>query len=275
MNLRASAPSIAFLFLVACSSFSDSETEDSSAKASEASSNQTSTAAPNTATPVTPVSAPKPFAIEPRVKAEVDNKPDGIAAGKSLDASNAKASILAPNEWNVSKGETTVAKSADEKARVAVTSFGAEGPEPRAAAGAQAAGLTNCQWSAPETATVGKDKLSAMVADGICSRGAGQVRAARMATEGLMVIGSWDEGGDATSVFNAFRSVKKSLTMNDGIVACCNALRQNAKASPAQAPIYLMAAGACDGARKNPDSARALQSVRSMLVGANVPASCK
>lgn len=266
---------MALLFVVACSASGEGETEDEGTTIDLAGSSEAVTSAPvDTATPVTPVTA-KTFAIEPRVKAEVDNRPEGLSTGTALNFAGAKASIVAPKEWVVTKGEATVSRSADEKARVAARSFGVEGADARVASTASAAGLTNCQWSTTEPAIVGKDKLAAMVADGICSRGAGQVRAARMATEGLLVVGSWDEGGDSASVFGAFRSVKKAVVVSDGLAACCNALRQNAKASPAQAGMYLMAAGACDAARKNPDSARAMQSIRSMLAGASTPASCR
>ncbi|NUP09575.1 MAG: hypothetical protein HOW73_26315 [Polyangiaceae bacterium] len=275
---------MAVLLLSGCPQKETTEEEATEKPTSEKTAAGTTAPAPTTTTaPTQPAptaatteTAAKPAGIEPKVKSEVDNKPDGITNGNALTASNAKASIQSPKEWAVTKGDTTVAKSADDKARVAVAGFGAEGPDQRMAAAAQAAGLTNCQWSTPpEQATVGKEKLPATVADGICTRGAGQVKAAMMASEQTLVIGSWDEGGDQASVFNAFRSITKAKG-GDGLAACCAAIRQNAKsAPPQQAGLYIMAAGACENARKNPDTAKALAAVRSALAGANVPGSCR
>ncbi|MBK6519139.1 MAG: hypothetical protein IPM79_38380 [Polyangiaceae bacterium] len=289
MKVRPSSWLMAALFLAACPKEETAKDEETTEKATSSTSTPTSTSttasgpAPTTTgapatnpTAATTESATKPAGIEARVKAEVDNKPDGVTDGTAVSAAAAKAAVMAPKGWNVAKGDVTVAKAGDEKARLAIAGFGAEGPDQRIAAAAQAADLKNCQWSTPpDTATVGKDKLTASVADGVCTRGTAQVKAAMMATEGLLVIGSWDDGGDMAGVFNAFRSVKKA-TVSDGIAACCAALRQNAKsAPPQQAGIYLMAAGACDNARKNPDTAAALRAVRGALAGANAPASCK
>lgn len=292
MKVRPSSWLLAALFLAACPKEETAKDEETTEKPSS-----TATSSPGPTTTTTAASGPaptttggaaanptaattetaaKPAGIEARVKAEVDNKPEGVTDGTAVGAPAAKAAIMAPKGWNVAKGDVQVAKAGDEKARLAVSSFGAEGPDQRIAATAMAADLKNCQWSTPpDTATVGKDKLTASVADGVCTRGTAQVKAAMMATEGLLVIGAWDDGGDMAGVFNAFRSVKKA-TVSDGIAACCAALRQNAKsAPPQQAGIYLMAAGACDNARKNPDTAAALRAVRGALAGANAPASCK
>lgn len=281
MKVRPSAWFMSLLLLAACPKDETGETAETE-KTTEKTSSTGTTAPVATATTPAPTaatteSAPKPAGIEAKVKAEVDNKPDGITNGNKMNAANAKAGIQAPKEWKVTPGETSVAKSADEKARVAVTGFGAEGPDQRMAQATQAAGLSACQWTTPpEQATVGKDKLPASVADGVCNRGAGQVKAAMMATEGLLVLGSWDEGGDQASVFNAFRSVTKAAVGVDSLAACCAALRQNSKSAPPQyVGAYLMAAGACDNARKSPDAQKALAGIRGMLRGANVPSSCR
>ncbi len=166
----------------------------------------------------------------------------------------------------------TLAKTADDKARLAVTGFGPEGPEKAIPVAAATAGLKDCQWSPPETVTAGKDKLAASVADGICTRGAGKAKAAMMAVEGLLVVGTWDDGGDQANVFAAFRSVAK-LVQTDSLAACCAAIRQNAKsAPPAQAGLYILAAGTCDSVRRNPG---AIAQIKAALRGLNVPSSCR
>lgn len=301
MKVRPSAWFLSFLLLAACPEKDKETTEESTSDkpadkpadgttaaggptanntpptpTSPTGANPTTTTTSTTPTGATTDAAPKPAGIEPKVKAEVDNRPEGLAGGTKLNVANAKAAIDAPKDWKITKGETTVASSADDKARVAVAAFGPEGPNQRIPTATQAAGLSNCQWAPPENVTAGKDKLSAQVADGVCTRGAGQVKAAMMAVEGLLVIGSWDEGGDQANVFAAFRSVAKAAVGTDALAACCAALRQNAKsAPPQQMGLYMMAAGACDSARKNPDSVKALAGVRGMLAGANVPASCR
>jgi len=169
-------------------------------------------------------------------------------------------------------GPRHLAKSPDGKTQMAVTGFGPEGPEKALVGAATAAGLANCQWAPAETVTAGKDKLTASVADGICQHGAVKSKAAMMAVEGLLVVGSWDDGGDKAAMFNAFRSVTKA-SQTDNLAACCAAIRQNAKsAPPAQAGLYVIAAGTCDSMRKNPGAAA---QIRAALRGLNVPAACR
>ena len=98
------------------------------------------------------------------------------------------------------------------------------------------------------------------------------ITAAMMAVEGLLVVGTWDDGGDQANVFAAFRSVAK-LVQTDSLAACCAAIRQNAKsAPPAQAGLYILAAGTCDSVRRNPG---AIAQIKSALRGLNVPSSCR
>lgn len=71
---------------------------------------------------------------------------------------------------------------------------------------------------------------------------------------------------------------KKPAAVGDpsGIRACCQALRQNAKsAPPEQQGAYLAAASACDGLANSPQGRQALAGLRSILLGAQLPASCK
>lgn len=277
MNVRIAACMFAsFLALSACGS-KDNEDDDGTTK--KTSTKDTATAAPTPAP--TPTQVPssalkiddgKPAGIEARVKQELDNRSDGVT-GTSLTGSGAKAAVQAPKEWKVTKGDFTVANSVDEKARVSVGG----GDAAKAEDAAKAAGLSNCQWAAAEPVTVGKDKIAAQAADGICNRGAGQVKAAMMTGEGLLVVGAWDADGDANSVFGSMRAATKSAVgTGGGVAACCAALRQNAKSAPPQQQgAYLAAAGACDALRNNPQGAAALGQVRALLLGAGVPASCR
>lgn len=300
MKVRSSAWLIGLLLLAGCpEKDTKSEKEDSSASETNktaAPANTTAAQAPTAPNPApagtTPPAntgaatdtaapapgttgaapAPGPASIEPKVKAEVDNKPDGVTDGTPIAIPTAKAAIQAAKGWATTPGPITLAKTADDKARLAVTGFGPEGPEKAIPLAAAAAGLKDCQWSPPETVTAGKDKLAASVADGLCSRGAGKAKAAMMAVEGLLVVGTWDDGGDQANVFAAFRSVAK-LVQTDSLAACCAAIRQNAKsAPPAQAGLYILAAGTCDSVRRNPG---AIAQIKAALRGLNVPSSCR
>ncbi len=241
----------------------------------ETTSAATTPPASTTPAPVTTETAPRPAGIDPKVKAEVDNRADGIT-GTPLPVAGARAVVMQPAGWTPpTKGEAQVVTSTDQKARLGLASFGPEGHDAKLPNVATAAGLTNCQWAPAEAAVVGKDKLNAQVADGSCTRGAGQVKAAYMAVDGLLVLGSWDPGGDEPNVFGSMRSVAKAAVGTDGVAACCAAIRQNMKsAPPQQIPFYTAAAGACDNLKSNPQGRAMLGQVRAMLKGANVPASC-
>jgi len=278
MNVRIGVCMFAsFLVLAGGCGSKDSEDDDGTKKTTKE-----TAAAPTPAPTPTPVPSatlaiddgkpPMPAGMEARVKAELDNRSDGIT-GVSVTSTGAKATVQVPKEWKLTKGAISFATSTDEKARVSV----GPGDATKADAAAAAAGLTNCQWAAPEAVTVGKDKLAAQAADGLCSRGAGQAKAAMMTAEGLVVVGSWDADGDATSVFGSMRAAAKAATgTGDGVSACCSALRQNAKSAPPQQQgAYLAAAGACDALRSNPQGAAALGQVRALLLGAGVPAACR
>ena len=272
--LRAAATS---LLLAACPKSESKDDEEGETKKTSKTSETTATTPPASTTPapVTTEAPPRPAGINPLVKAEVDNRADGIAGGQKVSVP-AKAAIDVPAGWTLTKGETQVATSTDQKARVAVTNFGPEGPEGKLAGAATAAGLSNCQWAPPEQVTAGKDKLPGQVADGLCSRGAGQVKAAFLASEGLLAVGSWDDGGDQANVFGSFRSVVKAAVGTDGVAACCAAIRGNMKsAPPQQIPFYTAAAGMCDSLKTNPQGRAMLGQVRAALAGAQVPASCK
>jgi len=245
------------------------------------------TSAPPVAVTPTPVAtatvAPEQPAakVEPRVKQEVDNRADGIT-GAPMAVAGAKASVQGPTGWTSAKsGEFTTSTSADQKAQLAAGAFAAaEGPTAKLPTAATALGLTNCTWNPPEPLTIGKTKLAGTGADGLCTKGAGQVKAAYVAptAEGLLVVGDWAEGGDAANMFGAMRSIAKAGGGGDatGIAACCAALRQNAKsAPPEQQGALQMAAGLCDAVRNDPNGRAALGGVRAALKGAAVPSSCQ
>lgn len=226
------------------------------------------------------VDAPPKMTIEPRVKSELDGRADGIT-GTPLAAPGALAALQAPTGWASAKsGDFTVATSADKKAQIAAGAVGAEGVSGKLPGATSALGLSACEWGAPEAVTVGKTKLAATAADGVCMRGATQVRAAYVApnAEKLVVMGAWDKDGDSAGVFGSMRSIGKATGGADptGIGACCKALRQNAPTAPLEyQSTMLIAAGVCDTLRNDPAGKAALAQVRGMLKGANIPADCR
>jgi len=261
---------VAVLGMLACSKKDDEDGKQPAASASA------SAPAPS-ASAAEPKAEPGP-AIEPRVKSEVDGRPDGIT-GSPMAATGATAALQTPKGWAPAKGEITVVTAPDKKAQLAVGAFDpAEGAAPKLPAAVTALGLTDCQWSPPEPLTVGRTKLAATGADGVCKRGKTVVRTAYVAptAEKLLVVGAWDPDGDATSVFGAMRSIAKATGDSSGIAACCAALRQNARSAPPdQAPYLVMAASMCDGMRSSPQGRQALAQIRAGLRGANVPSSCR
>lgn len=250
-------------------------------ESSEPTPQPTATAAPTptaTQAPTVELKPENPTAkpgIEARVKAEVDNRSDGIA-GAAMAATGAKATVPAPGGWASSKsGDFAVATSADKKAQLAAAGAGAD----KLDAAAAALGLSGCQWNGGENVTVGKDKLPSTAADGTCQKGTVAVKTAYVATAGenLLVVGAFEPDGDANNVFGAMRAIAKSGGGGGGgLAACCSALRQNAKsAPPEQQGAYLLAAGACDAARNNPNTAVALGAIRAALRGAAMPGVCQ
>ncbi|HZO16894.1 MAG TPA: hypothetical protein VFB62_26640 [Polyangiaceae bacterium] len=222
--------------------------------------------------------------IEARAKAELDNKDPTNTAGNTLAVEGSKGSFVTPTAWTTTKsGVWHVSASSDQKSKFASGSFGTEDANSKLGPIADALGYTECEWGSPESIAMGKDKLPASVADGVCLRAGAPVRTAYaiLAGEGLNIlsVGGWDTGGgNAAEVFEVFRNVKKTAGTGDasGIAACCAALSQNAQnAPPEQKGAYLAAAGACNALRNNPQGRAALAQVRAALAGANVPASCK
>lgn len=186
------------------------------------------------------------------VRPELDNRSDGVT-GKAVKVPNAKAQFQVANDWNLTKPEVQVATAADGKSRLAATA--ATDPSTVLDKLATANGVTGCTWGSPLSLTVGKDNLSTQAADGKCQKGGAQVNAAWMATEGLVVMGSWDEGADNAAMFGAMRSVSKLAAGGPGVsrlVACCRVLANNAKSTPPpQGAFMLQAAVTCEAAARN------------------------
>lgn len=270
----------ASLLLAACPNKDKDKDEDKDKDDKKESSNSSGSSNPTTSptpAPVTTDGPTPPAGVEARVVTEVNNRKDGIT-GTAMTPAGAHASVQAPQGWTAPKNDATGVFSAsqDGKARVAATAFTGDATTKLAAVGGTA-GLTNCQWAAPQPVTVGKDSLPGVAADGTCARGAGQVKAAYVTAGDLAVIGSWDNDGDSNSVFGAMRSIAKASgpAGPDPVAACCAALRAQAKNAPLQQqPYYTMAAGACDGLRRDPNGRAQLATVRAMLKGAQVPAQC-
>lgn len=87
-----------------------------------------------------------------------------------------------------------------------------------------------------------------------------------------------DAGADAAADAEADAGKKVVTGGGDptGIRNCCAALRQNAKsAPPEQQGAYLAAASACDGLVNSPQGRQALATLRGLLLGAQLPASCQ
>ncbi|MFT3766448.1 MAG: hypothetical protein QM820_13185 [Minicystis sp.] len=256
------------LALVACSNKKD---KDDGAHSAE----PAASAPPPSAAPA----APPPPAIEAHVRAELDNRADGIN-GAPLAVPGAQAMMHTPTGWAPAKGEVMVVSAPDKKAQFAAGAVtAAETVEAKLPAALTALGLTECQWNPPETLVVGKNKLSSMSADGVCKRGPIVVHTAYTAptAEKLLVVGAWEPGGDSANVFGAMRSIIKPPQGDPtGLAACCAALRQNARsAPPEQRSYYLTAAAVCDGLRNNPQGRQMIAQMRQQLRGTPMPGACR
>jgi hypothetical protein len=256
-------------------------TTTATASATTAPTASTTPLVPSTASSTAPTGNKPP--IEPRAKAELDNKDPTNTAGNALAVEGTKAAFVVPTAWTTTKsGAWHVSTTADQKSKFAAGSFGTEDPNSKLAEVATAMGYTECEWGTPESISMGKEKIPTSVADGVCLRAGAPVRTAyaTMTGEGLNVlaVGGWDTGGgSAAEVFEIFRNAKKAAGGDaTGIAACCAALAQNAKSAPPQQQgAYLAAAGACNAVRSSPQGRAALAQVRAMLAGANVPAQCR
>jgi len=207
------------------------------------------TAAPVVPTVLATVEPPKPGEI---VRPELEDREDGVT-GKALTVTGAKAKMQVPNDWTLAKTDMQMANAPDQRSRMAVASYATEGHNALIDRGAASSGLTGCIWQPPQSFSTGKDKLLVQAADGLCQRGGVSTNAAYMATEGLFVLGSWDDGADRTPLFGSMRSVTKVVvgTATPNLVACCRALAQNAKSQPPpQSGFMMQAASTCEAAAR-------------------------
>ena len=233
------------------------------------------------ATPVASVAPEVPkFALEARVKSEVDGRPaDAAAAGSPIALPG--ATMTAPAGWTATKvAAWSTSTSVDQKARLASGPMApADAAPAKANEAAAALTLTECTWGGPESVALGKDKLPATAADGICKRAGVDARAAYVAlASGAIVVGTWDAvGGDANGVFSTLRSTAKAAGGGaDSVAACCNALSQNMNSAPPEQKFaYAAAIAACNAVRSSPEGKAALGGVRAALAGANMPAACR
>jgi hypothetical protein len=271
----------ALTFAAACGTKTpdDSTTDSSTPAKSTGTPADTSKTAPPATTPAPVDTSPPKPGIDAHVKAELDNRTDGLA-GNTLAVNGATAALQTPTTWQTApKGDVTISGTTDQKTGVAAVE--SDGGDAKRDAATSALGLTNCQWSSPETVTVGKDKLTSSASDGLCSRGSAQISTAYLndSSDKLVLVGAWDKaGGDMGSVFSSMRALVKIKPGGDssGIGPCCDALAGNAKSAPPQQQgFYMAAAGVCNGIRNNPQARQMLGQVRAALAGANMPAACK
>lgn len=259
--------------LLACSSGGDADDSGSASSSKPATS-----AKPTTSAAQPPASASvkidkgdtKP-GVDARVKAEVDNREDGLT-GTALAVSGAKATLQTPKDWQTTKGETTVVTSADKKSSLGAAAGGAE----KLDKAVEALGLKDCQWNPAESLTIGKDKLPGSGADGLCKKGEGSIKAAMVYGEGLFVLVAWEQGADDASLFGSLRSIVRAAQQGSSVAACCKALEQySISAPPDKKGGYLLAIGACKAALSNPDTAAAIRAIQAAAQGIGLPAECK
>ena len=217
--------------------------------------------------------------IEARVKSELDNREDG-ATGTALTIAGGKAIFQVPTGFTSKKnGNFDHAQTADGKAHFAATQNSGDSNK-LVEDGTKALGLTECQWGASESVTVGKDKVPATAQDGVCKKGSDSVKTFQVIYSGdanTVAIGAWMDGGKTNDVFGIARSVKPVKGGGGpGIAACCSALQQNAASAPPQFKgAYIAAAGLCQSAVSNSQGRAALAGIRAALGAASVPSTCR
>ena len=267
--MRASLLPLLITALVACSSGdADSGAAPSSAPASA---KPSANASPPASASVKIDKGDTKPGIDPRVKAEVDDRADGIQ-GTALVLSGAKATLQTPSAWSTVKGDISVVTSTDKKATLGAAAGGAEKLDKVA----EALGLKDCQWNPAESLTLGKDKLPGSGADGLCKKESVLLKAAMVHGESLFVLVTWEDGGDDASLFGSLRSIARAGAWGPSIPACCKALEQNAvSAPPDKKGAYLLAIGACKAAMANPDTAAAIRTIQAAAKGIGLPAECR
>lgn len=214
--------------------------------------------------------------IDPKVKAELDNREDG-ATGTALTIPGGRAVFQLPTGFTSKKnGSFDHAQTSDGKAHFAATQNSGD-TNKLVEDGTKALGLAECTWGAAESVTVGKDKVPATAQDGVCKKGSEEVKTFQVIYSGdanTVAIGAWMPGGKMSDVFGVARSIKP-VTGGGGpsMAACCAALKQNAASAPPQFKGgYIAAAGVCQSAMTNP---QVRSMIRGALGGASMPAACR
>jgi hypothetical protein len=277
------------LFLVGCppeTKDTGGDTPSTSAKPSAKTSGDTSaapaassSAPPPAAGSAAPEPAPGGLSITPRAKAELDGKePDAGYKGTTLAVTGAKYGFTAPTGWKTSSAADVSMAAADgDKAKFGATGYkDGDDMAQKTEAVLKGLGLTGCTWGADEDVTLGKDKVPAKVADGVCKRDKADVRVIRAIVTGenakIVAVGAWDDpGGDDKGVLETFRS----LAEGGSVAACCSALASNAVSAPMnQKPIYAAAVAVCQSLTSSKEGREALAQIRGKLPGVPIPAAC-
>jgi len=244
-----------------------------------------------TATAKTPATKPSVAEIAPedpnagsgitsRVKDELDNKDPASTEGTPFAVSGAAESFVIPTGWtNAKSGTFATAKSADSKAWFAGSNVATgENAQAKRDGAVAALGFTDCKWGSNIGIAIGKEKIAAQAADGVCKKGDATVPTAFISLPDLAAVGGWEEGSEAKGIWSTFRNIKKAGKGGDstGIAACCAAISQNMQSAPPQHKMaYQLALGACNAAKSSPQGRQALSGVRAALAGAGVPAPCQ
>src|SRR5688572_3876866 len=113
--MRSPCLATVFVVLVACSQGAEDGEPTSKPSSKPSAAPQTTSATPPASASVKIDTGDKKPGIEARVKAEVDNRADGIT-GTVVSPSGARATIQRPKDWTEGKGDFTTATSADKKA---------------------------------------------------------------------------------------------------------------------------------------------------------------
>jgi len=280
---RSSWALVGLAVVVGCSSCKKDDEETETGEETTAQVDTTPPAAtptPAETVDIKPATSPPAKGITPRAKAELDGKEPAGTTGNTLTVGGAKGAFVVPKTWLLKRsGMHNTATSKDKKARFAAGKYDGSDQPGQSNAAATALGLTECQWAAAENITLGKDKFPATVSDGTCKSGGTTVNMASVAVAdkdvAVLAVGGWDSGANDKEVFEIFRTAKKVKVGVDPILACCNALQQNAAVAPLQQKgAYLSAAAACRALVGNPQGRAALGQVRGALMGMKAPAQC-
>lgn len=214
--------------------------------------------------------------IAPRVRSELDGEKEG-AKGTPMSIAGGRGVFQLPTGFTSKKsGNFDHAQTSDGKAHFAASKN--EGDSNKVVEEAtKALGLSECQWGAAESVTVGMEKVPATAQDGLCKKDGNDVKTFQVVYSGdanVVSVGAWMDDAKSSDVFAIARSIKPVKGGGGGgISACCAALNQNAASAPPQFKgAYIAAAGVCQSAINNP---QARSMIRGALGAASLPAACR